>query len=135
MAELSLQEAAKYNKRRTAADHALIYAMATALGTVRYVEQSGSSYMRGASCLDADGIQRMFLAAGRAYIHHPESEALLTAGGIRVTHGATDDQRVVLFSNAGGSNEVSRSSRNDAARPTCPTCWTELPATGICDNC
>lgn len=135
MAELSLQEAAKYNKRRTAADHALIYAMATALGTVRYVERTGSSYMKGASCLDADGIEEMFLAAGRAYIHHPESEALLTAAGIKVTRGVTDDQRIVLFSNAGGSNDVTRSSRDDAPRPSCPTCWMELPATGVCDNC
>ena len=134
MAELSLQEAAKYNKRRAAADHALIYAMAAALGTVRYVEQTGSSYMKGASCLDVDGIEQMFLAAGRAYIH-PESEALLAAAGIKVTRGVTDDQRVVLFSNAGGSNKVSRGSRDDAARPSCPTCWMELPATGVCDNC
>lgn len=135
MAELSLHEAAKYNKRRTASDHALIYAMAAALGTVRYVEQAGSSYMKGAACLDADGTQQMFLAAGRAYIHHPEGEALLTAAGIRVTGGATYDQRVVLFSNAGGANDVTRSSRDDAPRATCPTCWMELPTTGVCDNC
>lgn len=136
MAEISLQEAARYNKHRTAADHALIYAMAAALGTVHYEEATGSSYMKGAACLDADGIQRMFLAAGRAYIHHPESESLLTAAGIRVTRGVTDDQRVVLFSNAGGSHEATRSSsRDDAPRPSCPTCWMELPTTGACDNC
>lgn len=135
MAELSLQEAAKYNKRRTPADHDLIYAMAKALGTVRYVEQTGSSYMKGAACLDAGGVQRMFLAAGRAYIHHPESEPLLAAAGIRVTSGVTEEQRVVLFSNAGGSNEVTRTKQEDTVRPTCPTCWMELPATGVCDNC
>lgn len=134
MTELSLQEAAKYNKRRTAADHALIYAMAEALGTVRYVEQTGSSYMKGASCLDADGIEQMFLAAGRAYIR-AEGEALLSAAGIRVTSGVNDEQRVVLFSNAGGSNDVTRKTRDDAERGTCPSCWMELPATGVCGNC
>ena len=134
MAELSLQEVAKYNKRRTAADHALIYAMASALGTVRYIEKTGSSYMKGASCLDANGIEQMFVAAGRAYIRLG-SEGLVAAAGIRVARGVVDDQRVVLFSNAGGSNEVTRTAQRDAPRPSCPTCWMELPATGVCDNC
>ena len=134
MAELSLQEVAKYNKRRTAADHALIYAMASALGTVRYVEKTGSSYMKGASCLDANGIEQMFVAAGRAYIRLG-SEGLVAAAGIRVARGVVDDQRVVLFSNAGGSNEVTRAVQGDVPRPSCPTCWMELPATGVCDNC
>src|SRR5688500_10140868 len=134
MAELSLQEVAQYNKRRTAADHALIYAMASALGTVLYIEKTGSSYMKGASCLDANGIEQMFVAAGRAYIRLG-SEGLVAAAGIRVARGVVDDQRVVLFSNAGGSNEVTRTAQGDAPRPSCPTCWMELPATGVCDNC
>lgn len=134
MTDLSLQDVAKYNRRRTPADHALIYAMAEALGAIRYVEKTGSSYMKGVSCLDARGVEQMFVAAGRAYIR-PESEPLLTAAGIDTSRGVVDNQRVVLFSNAGNSNEVARGNRVNSSRPFCSTCWMELPATGVCDNC
>ena len=133
--ELTLQQAAKYNRNRTAADHELIYRMAAVLGTTRYVEQTGSSFMKGVACMDAEGVQRMFVAAGRAYVHHLDDEPLLVAAGIRVVQGVTEDQRVVLFSNAGGVASVGSRSQQAPARPSCPTCWMELPASGICDNC
>lgn len=135
-AELTLQQVAKYNKNRTAADHELIYKMATVLGTTRFVEQTGSSFMKGVACMDIDGVQRMFVAAGRAYVHqHPENESLLATAGIRVVQGVTEDQRIVLFSNAGGVAEGIRRREDEAPRASCPTCWVELPVTGVCDNC
>lgn len=128
--ELTLLQVAKYNENRTPRDHDLIYAMAEALGTVRYVEQTGRSYMKGASCLDEDGVDHMFVTSGRAYIR-PESVERLTSAGIAVKNGKTAEEWVVLFSNAGGSHSGT-SKEETPPRPGCPQCGMELSAAGQC---